>query len=151
MMSTMAKARGKDWIAADDYMDLVRRFPLRPFRTRNEYLRAGEILSDLLARADNPGLSPGESDYTDVLVRLVREYDQEHSSLLRERAARRKPTPVEALKWLMEESGMNTVGLGKLVGGSGQASLILNGKRQFSKANIRVLAEHFKVSPALFL
>ncbi len=151
-MSTATKHRGGDGPAvANDYLNLVRRFPLRPLRTRGEYLRAGEILRDLLGRADDPGLTPGESDYTDVLVRLVREYDQEHSSLLKERSSRRKPTPIEALRWLMEEHGMNTVDLGKLVGGSGQASLILSSKRELSKANIRMLAEHFKVSPALFL
>ena len=36
-------------------------------------------------------------------------------------------------------------------GSSGLASLILQGKRQLSKAHIRKLAEHFRVSPALFL
>jgi antitoxin component HigA of HigAB toxin-antitoxin module len=52
----------------------------------------------------------------------------------------------------MEEHGLNTTSLGELLGsGPGQASLILNGKRELSKANIRTLADRFKVSPALFL
>jgi antitoxin component HigA of HigAB toxin-antitoxin module len=52
----------------------------------------------------------------------------------------------------MDQQGMNTTDLGKLLGsGPGQASLILNGKRELSKTNIRTLAERFKVSPALFL
>jgi antitoxin component HigA of HigAB toxin-antitoxin module len=55
------------------------------------------------------------------------------------------------LRDLVAEAGMNTVSLGKLVGGSGQASLILQGKRELSKANIRKLADYFHVSPALFL
>ena len=63
----------------------------------------------------------------------------------------RKLPPIELLKYLMEEHGMNTVSLGKLVGGSGQASLVLRGKRELSKANIRALADRFNVSPALFL
>jgi HTH-type transcriptional regulator / antitoxin HigA len=159
-MTTMTKSkktlygirrRAKIAGVAEDYLDLVRRFPLRPLRVRDEYIRAGEVLQDLLGRADDPGLSPGETDYTDVLVRLVRDYDERHSSLLKDRAARRKPSPIEALRWLMEEHQMNTIGLGKLVGGSGQASLILNGKRELSKANIRTLAKHFSVSPALFI
>jgi HTH-type transcriptional regulator / antitoxin HigA len=135
---------------ADDYLELVRRFPLRPIRTRAEYDRAGKILEDLVGRAD-AGLSPGEGDYTDVLSTLVREYDEKHSSILQDRAAGRRSSPIEMLKFLMEQHGMNTVSLGKLVGGSGQASMILRGKRQLSKANIRTLAKHFHVSPALFI
>lgn len=49
-------------------------------------------------------------------------------------------------------TGMNTADLGRLLGGgTGLASLIVNGKRELSKANIRKLAEHFHVSPALFI
>ncbi|MCC6424303.1 MAG: transcriptional regulator [Phycisphaerales bacterium] len=130
----------------DDYLELVRRFPLRPIRSRDEYTEATAILVDLIGRAD-AGLSAGQSDYTDVLGRLVREYDQQHSHFLKENDV----TPLEALKHLMEEHGMNTVALGKLVGGTGQASLILNGKRELSKSNIRTLAAHFNVSTALFI
>ncbi len=141
-----AKTRGPK-TTNDDYFDLVRRFPLRPIRDRAEYDVGGEIYFDLASRDD---LTTGESDYMDVLGALVREYDEKHSSLLRE--LRENPmTPVEALRALMEENGMNTVSLGKLIGGSGQASLILNGKRGLSKANIRILAERFCVNPSLFL
>ncbi|HEY8667938.1 MAG TPA: hypothetical protein VIL86_14840 [Tepidisphaeraceae bacterium] len=143
----MIKRRSEQ--ASDDYLELVRCFPLRPLRTEVEYDRAVEVLGNLVGRAD-AGLTPGESDYADVLSGLVREYDEQHSSILKEFAAGHKPTAVEMLKYLMEEHGMNTISLGKLVSGSGQASLILRGKRQLSKANIRTLAEHFHVSPAIF-
>lgn len=132
--------------AADDYLELVRRFPLRPIRSREDYEEAAKILVELVGRAD-AGLTDGESDYTDMLTRLVREYDREHARFMNED----KVTPIEALKHLMRERSMNTVALGKLVGGSGQASLILNGKRELSKANIRTLAAYFFVSPALFI
>jgi HTH-type transcriptional regulator/antitoxin HigA len=132
-------------VAADDYLKLVRRFPLRPIRSRAEYEQAAAILIEMAGRAGE--FTPGESDYMDVLGRMVREYDQRHASVLK----LPKPTPIELLKCLMEEHGMNTVSLGKLVGGSGQASMILSGKRELSKANIRTLAAHFNVSPALFI
>ena len=51
----------------------------------------------------------------------------------------------------MEESGMTQADLGRLLGNRAVASLILNGHRQLSKTHIRKLANHFKVSPALFL
>jgi len=148
MTKTMTKKRTRS--AADDYMELVRCFPLRPIRTRADYQLAAEILADLVGRADE-GLTAGENDYADVLSRLVREYDQQHSSILKDLAAKGGVSPINALKYLIEEHGMNTIALGKLVGGSGQASMILNGKRELSKANIRTLAGHFNVSPALFL
>jgi HTH-type transcriptional regulator / antitoxin HigA len=133
---------------ADDYLDLVRRFPLRPLRSREDYDAALVVLRALLGRGEKQSLAAGESDYADVLLRLVRDYDERHSAVL---AEAKKLTPIDALKTLMDEHGMNTVSLGKIVGGSGQASLILNGKRELSKANIRALAARFKVSPALFL
>jgi antitoxin component HigA of HigAB toxin-antitoxin module len=37
------------------------------------------------------------------------------------------------------------------LGNRALASLILRGQRQLSKSHIRKLADHFKVSPALFL
>ena len=41
--------------------------------------------------------------------------------------------------------------MGRLLGNRALASLILNGHRQLSKAHIRKLANHFKISAALFL
>ena len=73
-------------------------------------------------------------------------YDERHSDVLKQ-----KSSPIEVLKYLMDEHGMNTISLDKLVGGPGQASLILSGKRELSKANIRTLAARFNVSPAVFI
>jgi HTH-type transcriptional regulator/antitoxin HigA len=146
MSRSTTKKLAADRPVMDDYLDLARRFPLRPIRNDVEYDRAIEILKDLLSRADDR-LTTGESDYADVLGWLVGEYDKKYSSILQH-----KSSPVEILRYLLKEQGMNTTDLGKLLGsGPGQASLILNGKRELSKANIRVLADRFKVSPALFL
>lgn len=132
----------------DDYMELIRRFPLRPIRSQAEYERAMKIYGELGDLAEAGSISAGESDYLDVLVKLTRDYDQKHSSLLKNR---KKTPPLEMLRHIVKEAGMNTVSLGELVGGSGQASLILQGKRELSKANIRKLADYFHVSPALFI
>ena len=134
-------------VVADDYLDLVRRFPLRPIRKEAEYDQAIEILKDLVSRADRPGLTAGESDYADALGQFIDVYEQANY-----RIEHVLKTPIERLKYLIEQQGMNTTDLGELLGsGPGQASLILNGHRQLSKSHIRKLADHFKVSPALFL
>src|SRR5438874_2392029 len=118
----MHKNATKTRAGADEYLQLVRRLPLRPIRTEGQYKEAAKRHLDLIARADM-GLSEGEADYMEVLGRLIREYDEAHSPLLKQ-----KSTPIERLKFLMEEHDMNSIDLGKLLGsGSGQASLILNG------------------------
>src|SRR5205823_283968 len=113
------------------YLELVKRFPLRPIRNEAQYDQAVEIMGNLIGRADDPGLSDGESDYADALGQFVRIYDDKHYPV-----GEAFKTPLEALKFLMEQCGMNTTQLGELLGsGSGQASMILRGKRELSKAN----------------
>jgi antitoxin component HigA of HigAB toxin-antitoxin module len=130
----------------DSYLKLVRLFSLRPIRRKAQYAEANRVYSALLPRADST-TDTGELDYIEVLGNLIRDYDETHASILKETV-----TPIEALKYLMQEHHLNTTQLGELLGsGSGQASMILNGKRELSKANIRVLAERFKVSAALFI
>ena len=128
---------------ADDYLDLVYRFPLRPIRTRGDYTTAMRLLNELLVRNDR---TPSQNDYLHVLAQLISAYEQRHANVRRKRLS-----PIDALKYLMHENSMNAAALGRLVGGRGQASMILNGKRELSKANIRKLADRFKVSPALFI
>jgi HTH-type transcriptional regulator/antitoxin HigA len=127
------------------YLGLVRKFPLRPLRSEADYDTAVAMLDALAIRPEG-SLEPGEQDYLDTLTMLVEAYDQEHNEI-----ETRELDPLAMLKYLMEESGMRTVDLGGLLGNRGLASLILNGHRQLSKAHIRKLADHFKVSPALFL
>jgi HTH-type transcriptional regulator/antitoxin HigA len=147
MRKVVVKKQAAENPVADDYLDLVRRFPLRPIRKEAEYDRAIEILKGLVSRADRPGLTAGESDYADALGQFVDVYEQANYRIEHE-----LKTPIERLKYLIEQQGMNTTDLGELLGsGPGQASLILNGKRELSKANIRTLADRFKVSAALFL
>jgi HTH-type transcriptional regulator/antitoxin HigA len=125
-------------------MDLIRRFSLRPLRDEAEYDAAAELLDTLAVRPEG-SLSPGEQDYFDPLTLLVQAYDAQHAG----------PdvaglTPLEMLKYLMEQAGMTTADLGRLLGNRGLASLVLHGRRSLSKTHIRKLAAHFKVSPALF-
>lgn len=137
-----SKAAGKP---RDDYLELIYRFPLRPIRNEREYGRAAAVLDRLAVRPEG-ALTAGERDYFETLTLLVADYDERHFQL---EAAQR--TPLERLKYLMDESGMKTADLGRLLGNRALASLILNGHRQLSKAHIRLLAGHFKVEPGLFL
>src|SRR5438876_10825622 len=127
------------------YLSMVKRFALRPLRSECEYDAAAAVLDTLAVRPEG-SLDPGEQDYLDTLTMLVEAYDREHYGINTEQR-----DPLTMLKYLMQESEMTQAELGRLLGNRALASLILNGHRQLSKSHIRKLADHFKVSPALFL
>ena len=59
--------------------------------------------------------------------------------------------PMETLKFLLEENGMNANDLGEILGQRQLGSKILRGERNLSKTHIVSLSRHFRVSPAVFL
>lgn len=118
--------------------------PLRPIRDEVEYDNAVEMV-DRLAVLDHR--TPDQEDYLETLAALVGKYDDEHHA-----AVLSDLSPLDSLKYLMEHHGMNGSQLGDLLGSNRSlGGKILRGDRQLSKAHIRILAERFKVSPALFL
>jgi len=128
---------------ADDYLDLVRRFPLRPLRSDREMKEAGKILDELIGRAD---LTTGQKDYLEGIVHFVRAYEDETV-----RKQLKRLTPIELVRFLMRENGMNTTDLGYVLGSRGLASEVLNEKRGLSKTLIGKLARRFQVDASLFL
>jgi antitoxin component HigA of HigAB toxin-antitoxin module len=76
---------------------------------------------------------------------LIDDYQRRHPMQLPE------VTPTAMLKHLMEEREMNVSDLGRVIGSQSNASLILSGKRAISKRVMRLLSEHFCVSPQVFL
>ena len=52
---------------------------------------------------------------------------------------------------ILAEQGLSGSDLGRLLGSRPLGSAVLRGERELSKAHIRTLAEHFKVSTDLFL
>lgn len=59
-------------------------------------------------------------------------------------------SPVERLKFLMDEHGLKQKDLTQL-GSSGVVSEILSGKRQLNTRHIKALAKRFNCSPAIFM
>jgi HTH-type transcriptional regulator/antitoxin HigA len=142
-MSSTKTLRSAGVAVADDYLELIRRFPLRTIRSKGEFEIAGGLLDELVGRDD---LKVGQRDYLDGLVRFVRDYEATAS-----RDKLRKLTPIQVLKHLMEENGMNTSDLGEILGSRGLASEVLNGKRALSKTLIGKLVRRFRVVQSLFL
>ncbi len=141
-MKTLHRSTGRS--GSDDYLELIKAFPLRAIRSRSEFDAAIKVLGRLLGRA-NSRLTGGEQDYADVLGKLIDEYGAKAYPQLEPAMP-----PLEVLRFLMLENGMNTEGLGNILGNKTAASLVLNGKRELSKAHIRRLAAFFKVDAGLF-
>jgi antitoxin component HigA of HigAB toxin-antitoxin module len=60
-------------------------------------------------------------------------------------------SPVDRIKHLMRENDLTVSALGKILGSQPAASMVLHGKRELSKAQVRRLAEHFRLDPGYFL
>ena len=128
---------------AEDYLRMVRRFPLRPLRNDQEYDIAASILDELVLR-DN--LSKGESDYLDALSTFIEAHDDKHFSIDISRLK-----PLDILRYLLQQNKLTPSDFGKLLGSRSAASMILSGKRAMSKTHIRKLAKRFKLDASVFL
>jgi HTH-type transcriptional regulator/antitoxin HigA len=131
---------------ADSYLKLVREFPLRPIRNDAEYKAATAIMERLAVRGED-SLETGEKDYLDGLDEFISSYDQK--ALI---ARPRRGTPRQRLRSLMEDTETTPRDMEKILRcGHSLVSLVLNGKRELSKDNVRALAKHFKLSADYFL
>ena len=118
--------------------------PLRPIRDAVDYDNAVEMVDRLAVLDQRP---PDQEDYLETLVALLGKYDEEHFA-----ADLAQLSPLDALKYLLDQHEMNSSQLGELLGNNRSlGGKILRGERQLSKAHVRILAARFSVSPALFL
>ena len=123
-------------------MRLIKRLPLRPIRTDAELDGAADVIDELTDRDD---LSPGESDYLDVLGDLVQKFEDEHVEM---------PHVIDGamLGSLMEEKGVNQTDVVRGTGISKTVlSLVRSGKRDLTRDHIKALSKYFDVDPAVFL
>lgn len=143
MMKTRQKTTRMPSRATDDYLELVKRFPLRPLSSRKELREAGEIFDHYIGRED---LTPGQQDYLAALSVFAEQFERQQAL-----SRLKRLHPLEIVKHLMEENEMSTTDLGYVLGSRGLASEVLNGNRGLSKTLIRKLADKFGVDPGLFL
>jgi len=129
----------------DDYLEMVKRFPLRVIRSERELDAATTVALDLAGQGEER-LSDGAAEYLDVLDRLIEDYEDVYHPM-----PVRNATPLERLRCLVKEAGVSASDLGRLLGNRSLGSPLLSGRRELSKAHIRVLAEHFRLEAGYFL
>ncbi len=129
-------------VTATHYEELLREFPLRPIRSDRQLARASELASRLSVKLR---MTAGERDYLEVLAGLIQRYEDEAHAITR----RSGP---EMLAFLIEENGSTLAAIAATAGMRPSAlAEAIEGQRDLTLAQIRALAGHFRVSPALLL
>ena len=125
------------------YAELVR---LMPPRTIHDDIDLGNVteIIDRLAVLNRP--TKDQADYLDTLATLAAAYENAEHQIDVSHIS-----PLETLKFLLQEHGLSASDLGRLLGQRQLGSAILRGDRQLSKTHIVKLAAHFGVSPGIFL
>ncbi|MCL5269776.1 MAG: transcriptional regulator [bacterium] len=114
----------------------------RPIRNRTEHEIALDELMRLARLLDAGKAGKAEVEAAEVLKLLVTDYERRRFGDLKTGG-----TPIEHLRFLIEESGMTPSDLGRLLGDRSLGYRVLNGERNLSKAHIRRLAEYFRIDP----
>ena len=125
------------------YDELVQLHAPRAIADEVDYQNTQEIIDAL---TDLPKLTRDQQAYLDTLTLLLEAWENEHEEI-----DVSDLTPIDVLRHLMEQRGMNASDLGRLLGERSLGPKILNGDRELSKAHIRKLMEHFGVAGDLFL
>jgi HTH-type transcriptional regulator/antitoxin HigA len=112
-------------------------------RYERDYDRAREEVDRLVMRTR---LTREERERMEIMMTLMEAYEDGHHAVDTSGIG-----PIELLKTLLEDHGMNASDLGRLLGNRALGSLILNGKRELSKAHIRKLSEHFAIDAGALL
>lgn len=112
--------------------------------TDAEYERMEAVLNEYMDKGED-NLSPDEFKIFTLVAKLMEDYERETLPPLPE------SSPVETLKFLMEENNLKQKDLTDVFGSQGIASEVLSGKREISKTHARKLAERFHVSTDIFI
>jgi len=125
----------------DRYLDLIRRFPLRPLSNSADLDAAVFVIDELL---DRKSLSQPEQDYLDVLCDLVEAYESD--------AVPMKPVgDAEMLRFLLTAKGVKQSQAANEAGiAESTISEVLAGKRKLNRAQIGKLSRYFHVEPGTF-
>jgi HTH-type transcriptional regulator / antitoxin HigA len=132
--------------AGDEYLELVRQFPLKPIRHESDHAEAIRLLAPLAGRFEQ--LSPDQKEYVEALSILVRDFERRHHD---DRLSLRRTTPLERLRFLMPENDISVSDLGRIIGSQSAASMVLTGQLSLSKSHIARPARRSNVNSGLFI
>ncbi len=111
-------------------------------KTDDQY-RAYLAEVDRLA-ADDPAPGTTDGDRLELLAKLVEDYEKGRFQF-------KRPDPIEAIRFRMEEQGLRQIDLAPLLGGRNRVSEVLAGKRPLTVAAIRVLSDALHIPADLLV
>ena len=115
---------------------------IRIIKTKQQYRRYLEEVDRLVALDPDP--RSGEGGRLELLAKLVEDYEKERFRF-------RKPDPVEAILFRMEQQGLRQKDIAELVGGKNRASEVLSRKRPLTLAMVRALHEKLGIPSELLI
>ena len=111
-------------------------------KTDDQY-RAYLAVVDRLA-ADDPAPGTPDGDRLELLAKLVEDYEKGRFRF-------RRPGPIEAIRFRMEEQGLRQKDLAPLLGGRNRASEVLAGKRPLTISAVRALSDALDIPAELLI
>ena len=109
-------------------------------KTEEDYNKASIRLMELFHAKPNTV----ESDELDLLLVLVKDFDDKHYHLPELDA-------LEVIKYKMEEMGLKAKDLEPIIGSKGHVSAILSGKREITLKMAQKLKNYFSIPAEVFL
>jgi len=107
---------------------------IKPIKTERDYQKALKEITKLWDAKPNTT----KGDRLEVLVTLVEAFEQKHYKV-------EPPDPVEAIKFRMEQLGLKSSDLAKILGGRSRVSEILNRKRKLTVDMMRSLRKRLDI------
>lgn len=109
---------------------------IKPIRTEKDYDAALRVVSPMF---DNPLVrDTPEGDYFEVMCLLIEAYEQKNFPV-------EAPDPIEAIKFRMEQKGLNIKDLESAIGKANRVYEVLSKKRNLTLPMIRKLHRQFGI------
>lgn len=115
-------------------MQIIFDMEIKVIKSEQDYDKALARLRTIF----NADMDTPEGDEAEVLSILIEKYEDEHHPI-------GMPDPIEAIKFRMEQMGMNQKDLAELVGYTSRVSEILNRKRKLTLNMIRKLSAALQI------
>jgi len=113
---------------------------IKPIKTETDYDNSIKRIEELWGATKDSI----EGDELDVLCTLVESYEMRHYPIA-------PPDPIEAIKFRMEQMGLNKSDMAKYLGAQSRVSEVLSGKRQLTLKMVKSIYKGLKIPADILL
>jgi HTH-type transcriptional regulator/antitoxin HigA len=121
--------------------EMIERGAPRVIHSEDELAEYTAVL-EKLTLVDHP--SPSEIEAIELLSLLIEKFEDEHYALP-------AATPVEMVRFLLDQHGLRQRDIASIFGGESQVSMFLSGQRKLSVHQIQGLSSRFGVAADVFI